>query len=69
MSLKNIAQNFMIDVCKEFSDIAFQNPDRPRVILRNLARVVAKAVYGSMCAFDASAGVRVENKLGIEVWI
>jgi len=59
----------MIDVGEEFSDITFQDPDCPRVIARNLARIVAKAVYGSMCAFDASAGVRVENKLGVEVRI
>lgn len=59
----------MIDIGEEFSDITFQDPNRPRVVARNLARVVAKAVYGSMCAFDASAGVRVENKLGIKVRI
>ena len=52
VSLKNIAQNFMIDIGEEFSDVAFQNPDCPRVIPRNLASVVAEAVYCSVCAFD-----------------
>ena len=52
VSLKNIAQNFMIDIGEEFSDVTFQNPDCPRVIPRNLASVVAEAVYCSVRAFD-----------------
>jgi len=69
VSLKNIAQNFMIDIGEEFSDVTFQNPDRSGVIPRNFASVVAEAIYGAMCAFDASTRVRIEDKLGIEVRI
>ncbi len=69
MFFQNVTQNLMIDVGKEFSDIAFQNPDSPCMIARNFASLIAEAVYRSVRAFDAPAGVRVENKLGIEVRI
>lgn len=59
----------MIDVGEEFSDVAFQNPYRSRVIARNLASVVAEAIYCAVSAFNAPTRVRVENKLGIEIWI
>ena len=59
----------MIDVGEEFSYVAFQNPNRPRVIPRNLSSDVAEAIYGSMCAFDTPTRVRVENELGIEIRI
>ena len=42
--LQNIAQDLMIDIGEEFSDIAFQNPDRPRVILRNLESLIAETI-------------------------
>ena len=69
MFFQNVAQDFMIDVCEEFSDIALQNPDCPRVIPRNFAGVVAEAIYRTVRAFDAPTRVRIENKLGIEVRI
>jgi len=69
MFFQNVAQDFMIDVCEEFSDIALQNPDCPRVIPRNFAGVVAEAIYRSVRAFDAPTRVRIENELGIEVRI
>ena len=59
----------MVDVGEELSDVAFQNPDRPRVIPRNFSSDVAEAIYGSMRAFDAPTRVRVENEFGIEVGI
>src|SRR3989338_2854550 len=49
--LQNIAQNFMIDIGEEFSDVALQNPSGPGVIPRNFASVVAEAVYGAVRAF------------------
>ena len=64
---QNVTQNLMIDVCEEFSDIAFQNPDRPRMIARNLEGLITETVYRSVRAFDAPTRVRVEDKLGIEV--
>ena len=66
---QNITQNLMIDVGEEFSDIAFKNPDRPRMILRNFASLIAEAIYRSVRAFDAPTRVRIENELGIEVRI
>jgi hypothetical protein len=59
----------VIDVGEEFSDVAFQNPDRVRVVLRDFESLVAETIYGSVCAFDASTRVRVENKFWIEVRI
>ena len=69
MLFQNITQNLMIDVGEEFSDIAFKNPDRLRVILRNFASLIAEAIYRSVRAFDAPTRVRIENELGIEVRI
>ncbi len=69
MFFQNITQNLMIDIGEEFSDIAFKNPDRPRVILRNFASLIAEAIYCSVRAFDAPTRVRIENELGIEVRI
>lgn len=69
VSLKNIAQNFMIDIGEEFSDVAFQNPDCARVIPRNFASGVAETIYCPVCAFGAPTRVRIKNKLGIEVRI
>jgi len=69
VSLKNIAQNFMIDIGEEFSDVTFQNPDRSSVIPRNFASVVAEAIYRPVRAFDAPTRVRIENKFWIEVRI
>ena len=59
----------MIDICEEFSDIAFQNPNCPRMITRNLASLIAEAVYRTVRTFDAPTRVRIKNKLWIEVWI
>ena len=59
----------MVDIREEFSDIAFKNPDRPRVILRNFASLIAEAIYRSVRAFDAPTRVRIENKFWIEVRI
>jgi hypothetical protein len=59
----------VIDVGEEFSDVAFQNPDRVRVVLRDFESLVAETIYGSVCAFDASTRVRVKNKFWIEVRI
>jgi hypothetical protein len=59
----------VVDIREEFSDIAFKNPDRPRMILRNFASLIAEAIYRSVCAFDAPTRVRIENELGIEVRI
>mgnify|MGYP001594871820 FL=1 len=67
--LQNIAQNLMIDVGEEFSDIAFQNPNRPRMIARNLASLIAEAVYRAVRAFDTPTRIRIKDKLGIEVRI
>ncbi len=69
MLFQNITQNLMIDVGEEFSDIAFKNPDCPRMILRNFAGLIAEAIYRSVRAFDAPTRVRIENELGIEVRI
>lgn len=59
----------MIDVGKKFSDVAFQNPNRSRVIPRYFVGIVTEAIYGSMRAFGVPTRVRIKNKLGIEVWI
>ena len=66
---QNITQDLMIDVGEEFSDVAFQNPNRPRMVARNLASLVAEAIYRPMSALDAPTRVRVENKFWIEVRI
>lgn len=69
MFLQNIAKNFVVDIGEEFSDIAFQDPDCPRMITRNLSSLIAEAVYRAVRAFDAPTRVRIKNKLGIEVRI
>jgi len=69
MFLQNIAQNLVIDVGEEFSDITFQNPNSPGMITRNPASLIAETIYRSVRAFDALARIRVENKLRIEVRI
>ena len=69
MFLQNIAKNFVVDIREKFSDIAFQDPDCPRMITRNLSSVVTEAVYRTVRAFDAPTRVRIKNKLGIEVRI
>ena len=69
MFLQNIAKNFVVDIREKFSDIAFQDPDCPRMITRNLASLIAETVYRTVRAFDPPTRVRVENKLGIEVRI
>lgn len=69
MFFQNITQNLLVDIGEKFSNIAFQDPDRSRLIPRNLASLVAKAIYGAVRAFDAPTRVRVENKLGVEIRI
>jgi len=69
MFLQNIAKNFVVDIREEFFDIAFQDPDCPRMITRNLTSLIAEAIYRTVRAFDAPTRVRVENKFGVEVRI
>src|SRR3989338_8303558 len=59
----------MINIGKEFFNIAFQNPNRPSVIERNNQTIVSKPTHGPMGTFMATAGKRVKNEFLIKIRI
>lgn len=59
----------MINVCKELSDVAFQNPACAGVIFRNFAGESQETIKGFMRAFPFSARIRIMNEFLVEVRI
>lgn len=59
----------MIYVGEEFSYVAFQNPRCARVVARNGACVIAKAVERAVRSFGATAGIRIEYEFWVEIRI
>ena len=55
-------KNRMSDVCEKFSDVAFEHPYRPSVVLGNLADEFSESAESAMRPFPVLAGVRVGNK-------
>jgi len=51
----------MIDVGKEFTNIAFQNPRGSCSIVGDLAGGFSKAVYRAMGAFFKAAGIKTND--------
>ena len=57
VSRDNTHQDFLVDRGKEFSDITFQNPNCPRVILACAIRKGAKAIHCLVRSFSDSTRV------------
>ena len=66
---QNTVQNPVIYSGEKFSDITFQNPNCAGMIVRNLPRIFAEAIYRPVCAFDAATRIGIEDKLGIKIRI
>ncbi len=69
MSRQNIFQNFVIDICKKFPDVALQNPTRTRMIFRNDATKFRETIHGFVRSFVDTARIRIKNKFLIKVRI
>jgi hypothetical protein len=69
MFFQYIAKNLVVDIGKEFSDVAFQNPCRACIVPRNRASIIAEAIYGTMGTFCSPARVRIKYKFSIKIWI
>lgn len=54
---------------KELPYVAFEHPNRARVIMRYLIGKGAKAIYRLVPAFISSARVRVGNESPIKKWV
>ena len=57
-----IQESRVIDVCEKLSDVAFEHPYRPDVVLRNPADEFSESAESAMRPFPVLAGVRVGNK-------
>ena len=59
----------LINRCKEFPYIAFQNPACPAITLRNLSHELVKSLECTMSSLEMAAGVGIVNEFLIEVRI
>lgn len=69
MFFQYVSKNLMVNVGKEFSDVAFQNSYCACVVPRNRASKTAEAIYGSMCTLSMPARIRVKNEFRVKVRI
>ena len=59
----------MINVCKELSDIAFQDPYGAGVILPRLVCKRAETVEGLVHSFMFPAGEGIGDEFLVEIWV
>ena len=59
----------MVNVRKELSNIAFQDPARPSIVLGNDACEIPEPIHSLVRSFVDSARIRVVDKLFIKIWI
>jgi hypothetical protein len=69
MPRKNTLQNCMVDVCKEFPDVALEHPACSGIVPRYLPSKFLESAYSPVCPLINATGIGIVDEVAVKIWI